>query len=466
MNEQIPSILNALTGGVVESCPARAWPGRLPVVLAFSALTTLVGCATIPADVQTRTQRGYVYYLDGAGGGSALSNWSSGIREGLHSAGYPGWGEMYSWETGLGLAMDQVASNQYKRAKATELAHQIMGFRQEHPETPITLIGFSAGTVLAVYTLEALPSRPLVENVVLLSGALSADYDLTPALARVRQHVYVFTSDRDAILTVLLPIGGPADRGADTNNVIGVSGAIMPARPSLETERQYTKVIEVRWNPSFRSLANHGGHTDAVNGAFVRVFVAPLVFVAPTGQADSFPPSGKVRTPDYQHWAPFAPGSWAILEGTCTRDGHTDVCRIKTTLIAKSADSAVVERELTINGQRPAEVPFRQRSILMADIDPEDHPATHPKAQVTRIGQVERPVLGKPTRCDVTQIAVPGQFDFWGDNIRADAYTASRVPGYLTQLNLSTTLDGRQYQFALRMTECSVSEMGARSGAE
>jgi pimeloyl-ACP methyl ester carboxylesterase len=443
----------------------KTWPNAAKACLvpladsfALGVMAILVGCAAIPADIQYRCQRGYVYYLDGAGGGSPLINWSSGIRDGLRNAGYPGWGEMFSWETGLGVAPDQVASNEYKRAKATELAQKIMTFHQGHPDTPITLIGLSAGTVVAAYTLEALPNSAIVDNVVLLSGSLSADYDLTTALARARQNVYIFTSDRDVILSVLLPITGPADRGADTNNVIGAFGAIMPPNPSPETASQYAKVIEVRWNPSFRGFENRGNHLDTVNEPFVRAFVAPLVFSAPTGQAGTFPPVGKVRNPDYQCWAPFAPGSWAVLEGTCTHDGHVEACRVKTTLISKTADSAVVEHDLTINGERRADIPFRQRSILLADIDPQDHPITHPNATVSRIGQVEVPVQGKPTKCDVTRISVPGEFDFWGDNIRAEIYTASVVPGYLAQIELSTAVDGKQYEFALRMTTCSVAK--------
>jgi hypothetical protein len=429
---------------------------RLAGALALIATTVLAGCATIPADVQARCERGYVYYLDGAGGGSPLINWSSGIRDGLRNAGYPGWGEMFSWQTGLGVAPDQVASNEYKRAKASELAHEIMRFHQDHPNTPITLIGLSAGSVVAVFTLEALPDSAIVDNVVLLSGSLSADYDLTPALARVRQNMYIFTSDRDVILNVLLPITGPADRGADTNHVIGAFGTIMPPNPSPETARQYAKVIEVRWNPSFRSFGDTGNHLDTVNEPFVRAFVAPLAFAAPTSQAGTAPPPGKVRNPDYQCWAPFAPGSWAVLEGTCMHGGHTDACRVKTTLVSKTRDSAVVEHDLTINGERPAEFLRRQRSILMADIDPQDHPITHPNAKVSRIGQVELPILGKATKCDITRIAVPGEFDFWGDDVRAEIYTASVVPGYLARIELSTTLEGEHYGFALRLARSSL----------
>jgi len=427
-------------------------------------MTTAVGCATIPADVQARYERGYVYYLDGAGGGSPLTNWSSGVRDGLRNAGYRGWGEMFSWQTGWGVAVDQIASNEYKRGKAADLARKIVAFRLGHPNTPITLVGHSAGTVVVVYTLEALPESPIVENVVLLSGSLSADYDLTDALTRVRQNMYIFTSDRDVILTVLLPISGPADRGADTNKVIGVSGAVLPAGPLPETKSQYAKVVEVRWNPSFRSFGNRGDHMDVLGEGFVRALVAPLVFAAPASQAGTSPPPGKVRNPDYQCWAPFAPGWWAVLEGTCTHDGHAEACGVTTTLVSKSVDSAVVGHELTINGERPVEIPFRQRSIVMADIDPQDHPITHPNATVSRIGQVEVSVQGKPMKCDVTRISVPGEFDFWGPDIQAEACTSSAVPGYLVRLDLRTVLDGGQYEFTLRMTGHSLTGRRNSSG--
>jgi pimeloyl-ACP methyl ester carboxylesterase len=426
----------------------QVWPRRVTYVLALGATAILAGCATVPTDVRTRCQRGYVYYLDGAGGGGPLTDWSGGIRDGLRDAGYPGWGEMFSWQTGLGVAADQVANNHYKRIKAAELARKILAFEREHPNTPITLIGHSAGTVVAVYTLEALPDRPIVENVVLLSGSLSANYDLTAALARVRQNVYLFTSDRDVILTALLPILGPANRGASTNRVLGASGLVIPAHPSQETQRQYAKVIEVRWNQSFSTFGNRGHHLDTVNARFVRAFIAPLVFVSPASEAGPCPRLGTIRNPDYQCWAPFAPGSWAVLEGTCACDGHTDPCRVKTTLISKTSDSAVIEHELTIAG-RP-EFPLRKRTIVLANVDPLDHPMTHAAASVTRIGQEKVLLRGTPTKCDVTRIAVPGTFDFWGNDIRAETYTASVVPGFLARLTLRTTLDGKQYDFVLQ----------------
>ena len=81
-------------------------------------------------------KQGYLYYLDGAGGGTVKKNWSAGVRQGLLEAGYPGAGEMFSWETGLGLIADQDASVRYKRTKARKLAREIQRQAAGYPPLP------------------------------------------------------------------------------------------------------------------------------------------------------------------------------------------------------------------------------------------------------------------------------------------------------------------------------------------
>ncbi len=126
----------------------------------FSSILSLAGsfgCAPTAPDREVRMTRGYVYYLDGAGGGGALKNYSGGVRKGLVDAGYDGSGEMFRWQTDLGVGADQVASESYKRSKARKLAKQIQEYKQEHPNAPVTLMGLSAGTAIAVFALEKLP---------------------------------------------------------------------------------------------------------------------------------------------------------------------------------------------------------------------------------------------------------------------------------------------------------------------
>ncbi|MHC5111720.1 MAG: alpha/beta fold hydrolase, partial [Planctomycetota bacterium] len=255
------------------------WPCLIVVVA-----TLVSGCATKTEDVKVspeeraqRLKQGYVYYLDGAGGGGT-TNWLGGVRNGLLKAGYDGSGEMFSWETGKGVVADQESSNEYKKEKAAELASQIQAFRAEHGDVPITLIGFSAGTAVATFTLETLPEDVRISDVILLGGSLSTSHDLTNALKRIDNRLYIFTSRKDAVLQLAIPLSGAADRDATTTDTVGVDGPQVPEGASEETRELYAdKVIVIPRTRKAEHYGDEGGHTDAVGEDFVRHYVAPLV---------------------------------------------------------------------------------------------------------------------------------------------------------------------------------------------
>ena len=130
-------------------------------------LALAAGCSQTMPDRAERMTRGYVFYLDGAGGGGTLSNWSGGLKRGMLDAGYNGAGEVFKWNTGLGVIADQDSSVEYKRGKASECAQRIQQYAKDHPGAPVTLIGLSAGTAVTVFALEALPVSCPVETVIL-----------------------------------------------------------------------------------------------------------------------------------------------------------------------------------------------------------------------------------------------------------------------------------------------------------
>jgi hypothetical protein len=167
-------------------------------------IASSVGCSTKPvwdfkplADRKERLPRGCVFYYDGAGGGTKKANYADGVVKGMLDAGYPGAGDMISWETGKGLVKDQDASVEYKRSKAKEGSTKILAYQKEYPGAPVGLLGFSAGTAEAIFSLEELPVSAPVDQVVLLGTSISRDYDLTEALKRVRNKLYIFTSTHD-----------------------------------------------------------------------------------------------------------------------------------------------------------------------------------------------------------------------------------------------------------------------------
>lgn len=245
----------------------------------FMAVVTGCGAPVVRhlPDRETRLTRGMTYYLDGAGGGTPLRNWAGGIRQGLLDGRYTGAGDVFTWETGLGVGTDQTTTIDYKRGKARELAAEIQKYARDYPGRPINLIGLSAGTAVAVFTLEALPESCPVDTVVLLGSSLSSNHDMTAALKRVRGRLYVFTSDRDAVLRFLVPISGSADRQNAGENLVGLHGFHMPPAATSETRQLYSKIHRITWTRAFEQDGNYGGHTDAVKTEFVRDHIAPLL---------------------------------------------------------------------------------------------------------------------------------------------------------------------------------------------
>ncbi len=424
---------------------------RLRLAVAAAALL-LTGCASTMPDRPARMQRGYIYYLDGAGGGKPLRNWAGGVRKGFLDAGYPGAGEMFSWETGLGVTADQVASVEYKREKAAELARRILDFQRQQPQAPVTLVGLSAGTAIAVFALEQLPPDAGVETVILLSGSLSADHDLTSALRHVRGRMFVFTSQRDAVLQYLMPMAGSADRQDTSHGAIGVDGVRVPPQASSETRQLYRKIVTVPWKEEFARLGNAGGHTDTVKAPFVQAIVAPLV-VAGSRPLAAAPTQGLVPNPDYQRWAAFAPGSWTEWRGYQVIDGVRTPLAIRATLVERNAHRIVVEREFRAEDPSSATAPLSRRFVVAAHIPPGEHPATAPQRREHALPAETVTVGGQPLPCEGHRLQAAGDYPEWGADIDATLYSNPAIPGGSARMDVSLTLGGKPARFVGQAVE-------------
>lgn len=206
-----------------------------------------------------------------------MFNWGRGVEWGLRTADYRGGFHNSSWQTGLGALLDHNASVQYKRSKAKKLAAEIQTYEDHHPGAPVNLIALSAGTAVAVFALEALPREHQLDNVVLLGSSISNHYDLTEALRRVRNRVFVLTSEKDAVLSLLVATSGTADRQFCGACSAGLHGFHLPQQASAETKRLYGKMQTIAWRSEFEKWGNFGGHTDAANPKFIKRYVAPLL---------------------------------------------------------------------------------------------------------------------------------------------------------------------------------------------
>jgi pimeloyl-ACP methyl ester carboxylesterase len=427
--------------------------GRLILMSLVAVPTTLsIGCMQPLPDRAERMTRGYIYYFDGAGGGGVIANWAGGVRQGLLNAGYNGSGEVFNWNTGMGVGADQDATVEYKKSKAAECARKIQEYVRSHPGAPVTLMGLSAGTAVAVYTLEALPQNCPVENVILLGASISASHDLTQALQRVRNRMYVFTSEHDAVLAFLVPMAGTADREQGVPSA-GLSGFRMPARATAETRTQYAKVAYVGWKPEFEREGNFGGHTDTVKAPFVQRYIAPLIMASLARRSTVASAGGKVRNPDYERWANFAPGSSVTFAGYQLIDGAKQLTRMTVRLVSKHEDRLVIERTYVPVGGGDNIASRVQQFFVEAMITPADHPLTSPGTKILESPTETLTISGKSFPCRVRTIQVEGDFPEYGRGVWASLGQNDTLPGGMAKVWLKSTKGGRPFEFRGQVEE-------------
>jgi len=249
------------------------------LVLVFGIGLVLVsGCAST-----SHNGHGILYGCDGSGAGVVI-RWGRSANKGVRDGGYKGVIQSYRWQTGMGAVVDHMSGQNYKRRIAKGLAKRIVDHRTRYPDDPIYVAGLSAGSVVVLYALEELPPNVAVDQVLLLSSSVSADYDLSKALHHVHGRLYAFTSSKDAVLNRLVTTVGTADGRAVGTDISGLRGFRAPSSAKTEVQELYrSKVRNIPWRQEFAQYGHRGGHTDVMASPFVARYVAPLLVVAPGG---------------------------------------------------------------------------------------------------------------------------------------------------------------------------------------
>lgn len=238
------------------------------------------GCNPIAKTVSKFVQdgspsEGVTFYVGGAG---PIGNIGSiDVPSGLQDAGYRGYTEVFTWQS-VTAAIDQFALAR-NRGKGAELADRIRMRSRESPRAPIHIIALSAGTGIATFALERLPETVRVKSVVFLASSMSSRYDLSRALRRVDDGLYLFYSPDDPILSTLVPYTGTVDRRDAEIGVAGLQGFRPPpaALQAADTRELYARVHNVRHRPSFNRYGYEGGHIDTTSREFIAKVVAPLL---------------------------------------------------------------------------------------------------------------------------------------------------------------------------------------------
>ena len=161
------------------------------------------------------------------------------------------------------------------RVMAAKLARRLLAFRRAHPTTTIHLLAFSGGAGIAVFALEQLRGRRLVETLAMGCPALSPQYNLGPALQAVTR-AYALVSHRDrGILGLGTRIFGTTDR--KFGPAAGAVSFRIPPDASEEDIRAYARLREIRWSPGLKETGHHGGHTGWVSSPFLQQHLLPIL---------------------------------------------------------------------------------------------------------------------------------------------------------------------------------------------
>lgn len=247
-----------------------------PAVAAIALLLLIAasGCGVEPLTPQPSNvtpfgQSATIIYVPGIGGfGRADRVW----LEGLQAGGYEGKTVICDWSNNMG-AIEALWNHSRQQSEARRIADRIVELRAESSSGLIILVGHSAGTALAVYALEHLQPHVNVDNLLLLSPALSRTYDLSKALRHVRGRADVFYSNRD---TLVLAFGtflfGTAD-GVHSESA-GYGGFI---RPPWADHVAYAMMYAHPYTCERQKAGDDGGHEGVLAAREAAVIIAPLL---------------------------------------------------------------------------------------------------------------------------------------------------------------------------------------------
>jgi pimeloyl-ACP methyl ester carboxylesterase len=226
-----------------------------------------------------RLDRGYTLVVVGVNGDNSLS---AGLAPGLATGGYPGAVEVIDWTTGFWpLFVYHLRAHERHRTWAKLTADKIVAYQARYPGRPVNLLGYSAGAVVAVETLAALPAGREIDRAVLLAGAISPLYDLRAALARTRFGIWSYYQPQDA---VALWAGTVVVGTADGTHIVsaGAVGFWTPLGLSADERQLYReKLVQLPYKPQMALTGNFGGHFQCVNRAFVAQWIAPVLIGSP-----------------------------------------------------------------------------------------------------------------------------------------------------------------------------------------
>jgi hypothetical protein len=160
--------------------------------------------------------------------------------------------------------------------QSQRLAARICALRQECPQRAVYVISHSAGCAVVLGATAYLPPNS-VDHMLLLAPAVSATYDLRPALVCSAHGVDVFYSKRDwAVLGIGIAFLGTADR--QCGPAAGRIG-FYPVLSNPGDECLFARLRQHPWEPYLAQIGNRGGHYGTYQPAFLHAYLLPLLML-------------------------------------------------------------------------------------------------------------------------------------------------------------------------------------------
>ena len=244
------------------------------VIVSLVAVLALGDSMSILAQNRPRTRtnptRAIVIVVGGVGGWDPLPACS---QIAFRRAGLEHEVREFVWTHGFGQWLKDLQDIRYLVCKADELAQEIRRLYDEDPDRPIYLVAKSGCTGLALMAAERLPART-IRRIVLLSAAVSADYDLRSALRATQHEIVSFYSPHDSLV---LDWGtrqfGTIDRVYTSS--AGLRGFQIPSDFNEGDRELYNRLVQVRWSPRMIREGYMGGHAATSFPTFLRIEVVP-----------------------------------------------------------------------------------------------------------------------------------------------------------------------------------------------
>jgi pimeloyl-ACP methyl ester carboxylesterase len=163
---------------------------------------------------------------------------------------------------------------QANQAQAAAVAAEILTYRQEHPDSPIDLVGYSAGGMIALWVAEALPEDVRLRNILLAQPDISPTYDLTESLRRIDGKLVVFYSPNDWVLSAVFSrIFGTMDR----QFVVAAGKVGFDLEVAVPDESLRAKVEQVGWSLEWAATGHPGNHMAVLQYRWNKYCVAPYL---------------------------------------------------------------------------------------------------------------------------------------------------------------------------------------------